>query len=543
MCSFELGKIKLFLMRLVTGFVFVLMTQICFGAPPVISSAVKASIRSRVNNQYTPGMVVGMVNADGRAFYSYGQTAYGSNRTPDEHTVYEIGSISKIMTTSLLADLWVNGEVDLGDFVEDYLPEDVEMPSRNGRKITLEHLATHFSGLPTNPETIFGNDSTNPFVPFGTEHLYDYLNNHTLARRPGQSFEYSNLGMGLLGHVLALKKNQTFESLLKERLFDPLKMDETVITWDESKNDQRAIGYSGVVERPFFKMESLEAAGSVLSTVDDLLTFAEYQMDLRDSPLNQAFKEAHKKLVNAGSPGVDLGLGWFILSNTPSPILFHDGATMGHNAFLGMDVANQTAVVVLTNARINAYSGVQDIGIHLLFPPSPLASIRRVIDVPTERLQSIYGDFKSDSETTVDVGLVHDHLTVVFSEDSGTRYTLYPITTSRFMFYEATIESSATFRFDENDKPIELTWRQSGESVSYQKVIRPAQLALSSTSGAIQLNLVDGDGAAFYDIQATQDFQTWTPLDRMSIWDEPMDLNDEAPYQYFRAVASDEINP
>jgi hypothetical protein len=322
-----------------------------------------------------------------------------------------------------------------------------------------------------------------------------------------------------------------------------LGMDETVITWDESKNHLRAIGYSGVVERPFYKMESLEAAGSVLSTVDDLLTFAEYQMDLRDSPLNEAFKEAHKKQVNAGSPGVDLGLGWFILSNTPSPILFHDGATMGHNSFIGMDIANQTAVVVLSNARINAYSGVQDIGIHLLFPSSPLTSIRRVVDIPIDRLQSMYGDFESDSDNIVDVGLEHNRLTVAFSQDSGTRYTLYPITTSRFMFYEATIEASATFRFDGNDNPIEMTWRQSGNTESYHKVLRPAELSLSAASGLMQLDLVDGDGAAVYDIQVTQNFQNWTSLDQISIWDEPMELNRNEAYQYFRAVASDDGTP
>ncbi len=510
-----------------------------FGAPPVISSAVKASIRSRVDNGYTPSIVIGMVNKDGRSFYGYGQTSYDSSRSPDEHTIYEIGSVSKILTTSLLADLWLNGEVDLDDFVEDYLPDEVSMPSRNNRRITLEHLATHYSGLPANPETLAGNDTTNPFVPFGVDLLYNYLNNHTLTRRPGVSFEYSNLGLGLLGHVLGISQNQSFEALLKERLLNPLGMSETMISWDVSKNEQRAIGYSGVVERPFFKMESLESAGAVLSNVHDMLTFAEYQIGLKESPLNDAFKEAHKKRVNTGQTGVDLGLGWFILSNVPSPILMHDGATMGHTAFLGMDIANQTAVVLFSNGRVNNYSGVQDIGIHVLFPQSPLRSIRRVPDVSVDRLQSIYGDFQSDTGSTVQIGLERNHLTVEFSEDSGTQYTLYPVSSSRFMFYEATFEASANLRFDGQGKPFELTWRQNGESVTYQKVMRPAQLSLLAGDGNIHLDLVDGDGATDYEIQGTQDFQTWTSLGNLSLWDDPFKLDSDLPYQFFQALASE----
>ena len=170
----------------ILAFVSLCLAQISIAAPPVISSSVKSSIRSRVDYQYTSGMVVGMVNADGRAFYGYGGTSFDADQSPDEHTVYEIGSISKILTTSLLADLWLAGEVSLDDLVQDYLPEGVNVPTRSGREITLEHLATHFSGLPTNPETIFENDSTNPFFPFSDLDLYDYLNHHTLASRPGQ---------------------------------------------------------------------------------------------------------------------------------------------------------------------------------------------------------------------------------------------------------------------------------------------------------------------------------------------------------------------
>ena len=427
----------------------------------------------------------------------------------------------------------------MDDPVETYLPDGVNVPARNGIEITLEDLATHFSGLPTNPETIFENDSTNPFFPFDDQDLYDYLNNHTLARRSGQSFEYSNLGMGLLGHALALGQNQSFESLIKDRLFKPLNMNETTITWDESKNDQRAVGYSGVVERPFFKMESLESAGSVLSTVNDLLTFAEHQMDLKDSPLNQAFKQAHKKRVNIGSPGTDLGLGWFILSNVPSPILMHDGATLGHNSFIGIDIANKTAVVVLANARVNAYSGVQNIGIHLLVPQAPLSSIRRPVDLETEHLQSIYGTYQNEDDSTVNIGLEHDHLTVEFSEDPGTHYTFYPLSSRRFMFYEATIEASATFLFDEDDKPIELTWRQSGQSTSYQRVTRPAHLRLLAQSDSIQLDIDEGDGATAYDIQASGDFVAWTSLGPLTLWDAPMDLDPQTHYQFFRAVATE----
>ena len=140
-------------------------------AAPVITPAVQASIRARVDYAYNPGIVVGMVNADGRAYFSYGQTAYDSGVLPNAQTLYEIGSVTKVFTATLLAEMVARGEVQLGGPVASLLPASASVPARNGIQISLEHLATHSSGLPGNPPLGMA-DTVNPFAGFMEQDLY-----------------------------------------------------------------------------------------------------------------------------------------------------------------------------------------------------------------------------------------------------------------------------------------------------------------------------------------------------------------------------------
>ena len=215
-------------------------------AVPVITPAVQASIRARVDYAYNPGIVVGMVNADGRAFFSYGQTAYDSGVLPDEHTLYEIGSVTKVFTATLLAEMVARGEVQLGDAVESLLPASASVPARNGIQISLEHLATHSSGLPGNPP-LGMSDPLNPFASFTEQDLYAFLATYVLPRDPGSAYEYSNLGVGLLGHALAHRLQLTYEDALRTRILQPLGLTDTTITLTPNQTARRVPGYAGVV--------------------------------------------------------------------------------------------------------------------------------------------------------------------------------------------------------------------------------------------------------------------------------------------------------
>ena len=124
-----------------------------------------------------------------------------------EDTIFEIGSITKIFTTLILMDMVANGEVVLDEPVETYLPS-VKIPELNGKKITLRHLATHYSGLPSLPDNFNPKNPMNPYEDFTSEDLYHFLNHYNLKRAPGEQFEYSNVGLGLLGHILGKRAGQ-----------------------------------------------------------------------------------------------------------------------------------------------------------------------------------------------------------------------------------------------------------------------------------------------------------------------------------------------
>ena len=146
------------------------------------------------------GIVVGVIDANGRRVFAFGGLSRNDNRRLDGETVFEIGSITKEFTSLLLTDMARRGEVALTDPVSRYLPEGVTVPERNNRKITLADLSTHSSGLPRMPSNFKPKDDANPYADYSVQQLYDFLSGYRLTRDIGTQYEYSNLGAGLLGH-------------------------------------------------------------------------------------------------------------------------------------------------------------------------------------------------------------------------------------------------------------------------------------------------------------------------------------------------------
>lgn len=161
------------------------------------------------------GLVVGVLEGGEGRCLAYGETVLGSGKAPDEDTVYEIGSITKVFTALLLADAVERGAVSLDDPVQKYLPAGVILPVK-GAPITLAHLASHTSGLPRLPPNLKPADDANPYADYSVDDLYASLRALRLESAPGR-YEYSNYGAGLLGHVLALQAGRPYEELLVER--------------------------------------------------------------------------------------------------------------------------------------------------------------------------------------------------------------------------------------------------------------------------------------------------------------------------------------
>ena len=337
--------------------------------PP--DSTILAIIRQRVEERRSVGIVVGLLEADGtRRVIAHGDP--GPGKLPlDGSSVFEIGSITKVFTGILLAQMVLAGEVGLEDPVRKFMPPGVTVPQRNGIEITLGHLAQHKSGLPRMPTNFRPADPDNPYADYTPELLYEFLSGHTLTRDPGAQQEYSNVGLGLLGHALARAAGKSYEELQRERIWEPLGLGQTSITLTEWGREHLALGHSpsGRVVPNWDDLEAFAGAGAIRSTANDLLHFLFANVHPDRGPLGPAvaFAQAKHPVPGSATKGY---LTWWLAPAPGDTILWHNGGSAGYRTFIGMSLPRKVGVVVLTNS---GGEGADDIALHLLDPRSPLA--------------------------------------------------------------------------------------------------------------------------------------------------------------------------
>jgi serine-type D-Ala-D-Ala carboxypeptidase/endopeptidase len=311
------------------------------------------------------GIAVGVRQGEARYTTGRGRVAHDGSQPPDERTIFEIGSITKVFTATLLADMAREGLVALDDPVQRYLQEGVELPVR-GRPITLADLASHTSGLPRLPKGLLWQairESANPYANFTFDQLNVAIPRTKPRRPPGKKIRYSNYGAGLLGHVLALRAGRTYEELVTERITRPLGMDDTSIAVPEDELDRFAQGHNRR-GRPVsnWDIPALAGAGALRSTVADLLRFLEAQLGAAPEPLAESIRMTHEPRARFGA--FEVGLGWLMLPvrKRPFTVLWHDGGTGGFRSVAGFVSEIDTAVVILASSS----RPVDNLGLELL---------------------------------------------------------------------------------------------------------------------------------------------------------------------------------
>src|SRR5205085_3419786 len=311
--------------RLLSTCLLLLLAQSVIAAqvePP--DQDVRAILQERVaQSKRNVGIVVGLISDKGTRVVSYGKPDVNSPRELDGDSVFEIGSVTKVFTSTLLADMVARGEVGLNDPIAKYLPKAVRVPTRNGREITLLDLATQSSGLPRLPNNMTPKDPNNPYADYSVEQMYDFLSHYTLTRDIGARYEYSNLGVGLLGHVLALRAGMDYETLVVKRICQPLGMNNTRIKLTPQMQAHLATGHDqGGAAVPSWDLPTLAGAGALRSTANDMLKFLAANMGLRKTELLPAMQQTHLARRSAGMPDVSIGLGWHILNKYGTEIVW-----------------------------------------------------------------------------------------------------------------------------------------------------------------------------------------------------------------------------
>ena len=334
----------------------------------MIADDIRAFLQQRIEvEKRDVGMVVGLVDQRGSSIVTCGIMDGGTSQGVNGDTLFEIGSITKTFTALLLQDMVERGEMKLDDPVVEHLPKSAKVPTRNGREITLLHLATHTSGLPRNPENLDPKRADNPLAEYTAEKLNACLSGCKLTRQPGAKFEYSNLGSGLLGHVIALKAGTDYESLVVERICRPLKMDSTRITLTPELKARFATGHNqfgyAVSSMDF---QSQAGCGALRSTANDLLKYVAANLGLTPSSLTTLMEKTHLVRFQSVIPPVNVALAWGVaLDPQGRKIVSHGGATYGYRAFAGFDKTRRRGVVVLSNSSYDG-DGPDSIGMLLL---------------------------------------------------------------------------------------------------------------------------------------------------------------------------------
>ena len=316
------------------------------------TNAILAFLRQRVEvEKRDVGIVVGLVDEDGSRVVSCGKLDNGTDREVDSDTLFDIASITKPFTGLLLQDMIERGEMKLDDPVQKHLPVSVKMPTRHGKQITLLHLVTHTSGLPHIAENLNPKRPDNVFADYTVEELYAFLSHYHLTRDPGAKMQYSSLGAGLLGHVIALRAGSDYESLVVDRICRPLKMDSTRITLTPEMKSRFATGHNQFGEAVLSWDRATQQGGSALrSTANDLLKFLSANLGLTPSSLTLLMEKTHAVQLRH-TLGVDLGLAWGIARDPLGrKIIGHSGGAPGYVTFAGFDKTRRRGVVVLSSS-------------------------------------------------------------------------------------------------------------------------------------------------------------------------------------------------
>jgi len=420
-------------------------------------SAIRAILQERVATKRAVGLVVGVLENGQRKIFVAG-TADAPGVALDGNTVFEIGSITKVFTASLLADMVARGEVKLDDPVAKYLPPSVRIPTRNGKQITLLDLATQSSGLPRMPTNFTPKDQNNPYADYTVDQMYAFLSNYQLPRDIGVKYEYSNLGVGLLGHALSLRAGKSYESLVTERILKPLGMNDTKITLDQSARAHLARGHSETgAPVANWDLPTLAGAGALRSTVNDLFKFLAANLDTTSKPLGPVLATTHFARRDADGQRMRIGLNWHILNAFDRPLVWHNGGTGGYRTFIGMDAARQRAVIVLSNQA----TAPDDIGFHLLDARAPIApapKVRTAIAVDPAVLESYVGVYPLAPNFALTITREGASL---FGQATGQpKFELFAESTTEFFL--KVVDAQVTFEKDATGKVTGLVLHQGG---------------------------------------------------------------------------------
>ena len=349
----------LFLNKICLSAAILLMAATANAVPNTFANNETAEIKRFLQRNFADrdyGIVVGFIDEKGSKVIGAGHLDNTRGSQVNGDTIFEIGSITKTFTSLLYLDMVRRGELEKDAPISRYLPANIEVPAYDGREITLMNLAAQDSGLPFNADNHVPNAGIEGLNAYTADDLYVFLSKYHLTQMPGNKFQYSNIGMALLGHIMERQSGVDYESLVVDRICGPLNMHDTRITLTPGQRSRLATGHGADGEpAPYYNFQVMQPAGSFHSTAYDLLKYLSAQLGLTETGLTPVIMQSHMILHESDPYFGDSAIPWVnrgVYVPVGSRLLGHAGGTAGQSTFIGFDLQKKRGVVVLTNEKI-----------------------------------------------------------------------------------------------------------------------------------------------------------------------------------------------
>ena len=437
-----------------------LSLQALAAAPPLLPARVQQAISARVTDAEYPAMVIAVLNGDRSQVYSFGKLDNG--KVPDADTVFQIGSITKTFTATLLAESLTQGGLTLDTPVAKLLPA-YKLPSRDGKQITLGELASQYSGLPRLPDNL---DSAavpqDPYANYDAAKLKIFLAKYVLSRDPGSAYEYSNLGFGLLGYALAQRAGMSYDALLQAKILQPLGMSSTSATLSDSLDSRWATGHdeSGKPIKPWH-MGVLAGAGAINSSGADMLRYLKANMGHGNDALQIAMRLTHNPRRGV-SKNERIGLAWMTLHDSQGDVIWHNGMTGGYASFMGFTSDGQLGIVILTNKA----QSVDDLGFATLLDGAPLAPAEKTFAMSPQQLDAYSGQYQLTAKFMLHVFRENDQL---YAQATGQgAFPIFP--GAKDVFFAKITDIQIDFHIGKDGRVTSLALHQNGHTMLAKKL-------------------------------------------------------------------------
>jgi serine-type D-Ala-D-Ala carboxypeptidase/endopeptidase len=461
-----------------------ILVPIMLGASPafaISNDEVQAALELRFKGDRTGACIAAGVIDNGAIATAYYCADPKSQRPYDEHTAFEIGSITKTMTAALLAEFIARGEVMLDDPIAKLLPPGTVVPSFNGHEITIGDIVTHSSGLPSIPAGYRPADMNNPYADVTERDLLDALAATKLTREPGSKWEYSNFAVIVLSYALAKRSGKDFETLLRERLLEPLGMNETYIA-KPPPGVHLAQGHlpGGEPAIPWDFHPDMAGVGGVRATLPDMLKYLEGELGTRDSAITPALGRTQDFVATVS--GHKMAINWNMVTPKGHSYLIHEGGTGGYSSFAGFDHAAKRGVVLLCDTALTATGGLGSLGLHLLDSGIPAGLPRLVATADAKLIDALSGKYRLQGGLGIELRHKDSGLTIQadgqpeFEMGFDSSGDFYPLKFDALLRPKRKADGSYAF-----------TWFQLGSEQEAARIGAPAAAASRWTPSEAQL--------------------------------------------------------